>query len=170
MKKIYILTLLSVSVLFSCKKSSPAASHITCTIDGTAKTFNGGVTATRTVDNGITTISISGINAADNQSSFTISVDNRPGGVTIYPGTFSDSTVDFGITGLYATSQYFLAGRQVKQDADIDGVIIANHMKLEITVLDNTSIKGTFSGDFFNSTDMSSKKTITNGDFYAKFQ
>ena len=44
-------------------------------------------------------------------------------------------------------------------------------MKIVITAIDSSTVKGTFSGDFYYMGDISgAKKTITNGDFYVPWK
>ena len=64
------------------------------------------------------------------------------------------------------------AGQTMADNAVAYNVTIAHHFKLNIISMDNKTIKGTFSGDYFQDGDVQSgtRLNITNGDFYVKFQ
>lgn len=173
MKKISILSLVLIGLFLSCKKSNsgPSSSyHMTATVNGTAKTFNIGTIATKITNGNVTLITITGFGSTTTGEALTVTIDNGFGASTIGAGTYSDTTAKFDVGGTYLISagQQFVAGTSVVQTM---GAVITNHLKLIITAMDSQTIRGTFSGDYYyNGDPTSSKKTITNGDFYAKFQ
>jgi hypothetical protein len=75
--------------------------------------------------------------------------------------------------GIYnpSVSQSFVGGSQSTGYASNIGVTGVNHLKLVITSLDSTAVKGTFSWDFYYNADLSAaKKSITNGDFFVPWK
>lgn len=175
MKKITLFSVLLIVLFAACKKSNTVSYHLTATVDGQAKTFNFNPIATKMTNSGYTFITVTGFSAASlNTETFTLSLHNSITGVKVFQaGTFSDTASAYAISGMYQpsiTTQY-VAGTGIVAQTLGTSATIANHLKLVITSIDSTSVKGTFSGDcYFNGDPTAGKKTITNGDFYAKFQ
>ena len=178
MKKIYVASL-SLLVLFaSCKKSNSTDNsvHFTCTVGGTAKTFNTGLIANKVVAYGVTTIDIHGISGATaGAEAFELQIDNALSGDSIIAGNYTDTNTHFETDAVYDPNTSALnsyeAGNGMAADAVNAGVTIKNHFTVHITAIDAGSIRGTFSGDMFYNADVSSTvKTVASGDFYAKLQ
>ena len=174
MKKIVTFSVIMIALFASCKKSNSSSSYqISASVDGTSKNFNIATIASRTNVNGVTMISIQGIASTSTGENFEIDVSNGPSSDSIVAGNYSDTSSNFNVSGVYmsnATTEYD-AGTMLAYDASNTGTTLTNHLKLTITSMDKTSIRGTFSGDFYFNDDISAaKKTITSGNFYAKFQ
>ena len=70
-----------------------------------------------------------------------------------------------------ANGNEYESGQTVADDAATNNSTIANHFKVNITSIDGKTAKGTFSGDFYQDGDVTRNKiSITNGEFYVKFQ
>ena len=83
-------------------------------------------------------------------------------------GNWTDTSQKYAITGVYspANGHDYAAGTVA-----VAGATITNHLKLTITSVDSTAVKGSFSGDFYLNGDLSgTKSTITNGDFYVAWK
>jgi hypothetical protein len=159
----------------SCKKSNSGGGsyHVTATVDGKAETFNVNVVADKITTQGVTSLSIVGfVTSSPTGETMSLNLSTIYGHpLPIKVGTYSDTSTLFNVSGIYQTSitDAYLAGTSVFQASGSGSPAVVNHFKLVISALDSTSIKGTFSGDFFSGggTDQP-KKAITSGDFYAK--
>ncbi|HEY4063098.1 MAG TPA: hypothetical protein VGM30_14430 [Puia sp.] len=173
MKKIFILSACLAVISFSCKKSSSSSgpsNYITASIDGTAKTFNAGIMAFKTTQNGQTVFNVIGFSdGSANPESFSITIGNSPTTAKpIVAGTYTEVfNPDFITVGEYipgSTTYVYASGLAAPP---------VNIFTVTITSIDNNSVKGTFSGDVeyldvATAIPGSTKKTITNGSFYAK--
>ena len=178
MKKIapFAIAFFPLLALFSsCKKSSPAATYsMTATLSGVPKSFNftppiAAISST----GGSTYIVITGIGSASGGEEMVIQLSNESGGGPIIAGTYYDTTQNFlvSVSCTLNPNAVYLAGSVVAEFASISGITIVNHLKVVITSISSTAIKGTFSGDFYTNGDPTlAKIPITNGNFYAKFQ
>jgi len=169
MKKIVLFMALT-GALVSCKKSNSGSSgyHVTASADGSGKAFNTAPTASKITNTGFTQITIDGFTNAGVES-MNLIIDNAPSGKPLAAGTYTDTTSAFDVALFYTqnTTTAYAGGTSVTTGAS---VTIQNHVKIVITSIDSTAIKGTFSGDVFLNGDVTAaKKTITNGDFYVKF-
>jgi hypothetical protein len=177
MKKIYLLTLVLVSLFSSCKKDNDSY-YIRCTIDGTAKTFNVGTYAHKDVDPANAQnygIGMGGFATSSDQDDWMgFWIDNIPSGDEIVAGAYDHTSADFDLLATYSNESAafdYASGSSVDEDAVTYAVTITNHFKLTILSIDNNTIKGTFSGDFYDDGDpRNSKKSVTNGEFYLKFK
>jgi len=175
MKKNLFLATALVVAFASCKKSNstPDSPHITFTVDGTSKTFNTGLTANKYVGSQESII-IAGLTSLTGGEAFTL-ILGASGSNSITVKTYVYTDAGFSFDATYASgvggSTNYEAGSTFSQSASHIGQTVTNNMVLHITAIDAVSIKGTFSGDFYLDGDATqSKKSITNGDFYAKFQ
>jgi len=169
MKKIFILSAFLAVISISCKKSNSGnnAYYVTANIDGTAKTFNTHVTAFKSTQNGLTVLSIVGFTtAAVNSESMSITIGNNPNGSPIVAGTYTELNTNFLTVGEYnpGSTTFFYGSGLITPPVNI--------LTVTITSIDNNTVKGTFSGDVdymdvATSTPGTTKKTITNGTFYA---
>lgn len=174
MKKTALLIAVSLGLLASCKKSNSGSSssyHFTATIDGTAQTFNTSPLATRLTAYGITQVAIEGFNgsSSSNIQTLTVGWQSSTPGTNFGVGTWTDSSQKYSVVGVYApvTLQDYASGNAVTAGTNYAG----NHLKITITSIDSTAVKGTFSGDFFLQGSLSgTKKTVTNGDFYVAWK
>ena len=102
-----------------------------------------------------------------------VSITNTPSGKPIIAGTYTDTSSQFAIIGLYRlnTTTQYVNSTNLAQAAFAAGTPLVNHLKIVITSIDSATIKGTFSGDlFFNGDFTAARKTVTSGDFFVKFQ
>ncbi len=93
-------------------------------------------------------------------------------------GTYTDQdTTKFTIRGIYyvdvaGPKNLYIAGKNPSEHRPIVSSV-TNPLKLTITAFGDSTIKGSFSGDFFweidpYKMDSTRKKTITNGEFFVK--
>ncbi len=173
MKKILILFCVSISLFPSCKKNNsgpdtPATYHISCMIDGVKESFNVGPQAKNVGDGTQAFLEIMG--SLDSTGSEAISIGvtkNNDFNNAVAVGTYSDTGAAYSTYLGYSVasiSSTYQAGNIIVSSGS---VTVVNHLKLVITSIDATGIKGTFSGDVFVLY-LNLKKTITNGDFYIK--
>jgi hypothetical protein len=167
MKNAIFLSLLAIPLLFSCNKTSsdPSSYHLTASVDGSSKSFNTAVVAIRDSTAGSSIVQVTGILSPITGEAMNISITS--GAKKVIVGTYSDNDPDFDVEVEYVAN----AGAIYFAGSTLSGSAVTNHLKLVITSMDATSIKGTFTGDFYLASIVpGSKKTITSGDFYAKFQ
>jgi hypothetical protein len=171
-KKITLLGFLLTALTFSCKKNNSSKSfHLVATIDGKAETFNVNLTATKAG----TDVFFSGASSATAASGEVLlfALIGSPGHPSFPVGSYSDTTsnIDMQATYRQALDSQYEAGTPTAATALATTTPIINHFTVVITAIDSVSIKGSFSGDYFlDGVPGNAKKTITNGDFYAKFQ
>ena len=92
--------------------------------------------------------------------------NDAPIGQSTRLSTLPCPSKDFPV--IYAA--FYVGGTSITQAASYSAPLV-NHMKIVITAMDSATAKGTFSGDLFLNGDFTAaKKTVTSGDFYAKFQ
>ena len=177
LKKVIPFFVLAVCLL-ACKKNNSNSSgnyHFTATIDGKAQTFNVSPMAVRITNGGYSIISIEGFTAASSTTQIlALSWDNVPAvSSTFTTGNYSDTASTYGLSANYnpTTNESYIAGGEVIAYPTGTLPTGVNHLKITISSLDSTAVKGTFSGDFFYNADpTAAKKTITNGDFYVPWK
>jgi hypothetical protein len=177
-KKVPFLIAVSLGLLLSCKKNSGSSNsyHFTATIDGKAQTFNVTPLATRISAYGATEIAIEGFNGtgASNVQALSIGWTATPPSTTKFgTGAWSDTSQNYSTIGTYvvSTSEQYVSGSGVTGVATLSGTKGINDLKIVITSMDSTAVKGTFSGDFYLMGDITgTKRTITNGDFYVAWK
>jgi hypothetical protein len=179
MKKQLLLGALAFGILVSCKKttnSHPSSNpyHLTATIDGQPQTFNQNVIGTRKILSNQTQINIQGANgpAGGVIPALSIGWANTSVNVNFGIGTWTDTSSIYTVYGVYevTNSDLYESGTNSTGQASHDGIPITNHLKIIFTFIDSSTLKGTFSGDFYDmGTIPGTKKTITDGDFYVPF-
>lgn len=162
--------------------------HITYNMDGTTEDFSQGDTCQITKDPSSTPgteyLSIRGHNSLFDMAHGAVIELSIVSSDSISTGTYTDSS-STGVYGLYADyipepfqrstpgTNLYTAGHGVYIDGVQKGVQLSHHFTVTITSISNGTIKGTFSGDFYEyDTDISQAKIMrfTNGDFYLKIQ
>lgn len=173
MRQLVILSIASL-LLFSCKKgSSNPTYYMNATVGGKAETFDLQPVASDQTGLGFSTITVTAYANTSTGESIILTLDNTPSGAPVLTGTYSDSSTQYNVTAVYnqTSSTYYLAGTNVFQAAKGTSLNIANHYKFVINTLTSTVIQGTFSGDFFLSTNSTAPPiTITNGSFNEQLQ
>ena len=179
-KNVSIPFVIIVFLFSSCSKSGSddGAYHVNCNIDGVASTFNAGDFAHIDAEPGtgnraLTINGLTGINVTAGSIGFVIT--NLPGGDSIAAGTYLDTSTRFEVLASYdinvADQDDFEAGTSTYQEAIRAGNTIGNHFTVNITSRTSTTVKGSFSGDFYHNGDAKgTKRSITSGDFYVKIQ
>jgi hypothetical protein len=175
MKKILLSTLVLFGLLCACKKDNESY-YLRCNIDGVARTFNVMKFARQETDpaSGRKGIGIGGLATSDSDGDwFGFWLDNIPSGNEIVAGTYTGTSADFGLLGTFtdaAAGHDWYGGSSVEEDAVTYGVTITSHFTVTVQQVDGKTYKGTFSGDFYADGDpREAKKSITNGEFYLKF-
>jgi hypothetical protein len=181
MKKLTGFCLLIAIILVSCAKEKGRQQgqqdnnyHFNFTVDGTKKSFTGYILSHLDTTNGYVELTILGAPALTSFDNYLgVYINNDPGKGNIGTGQYVDNATNYTLLTTYvASSVEYEAGQSVAEDAVTDNVTIANHFKLNITAMDKNTIRGTFSGDYFQNGDPKTgpKLNITDGDFYLKFQ
>jgi hypothetical protein len=177
MKKGVSFILILCCIFLSCSKdqSTNDTYYLTCTIDGAPRTFNLLAGSRRESNATNTAVFVHGVeSASSNTADYGFVITNVPSGDDIIAADYTDTSTDFEILTAYKPDQASLgfdAGTTMLDEANMAGVTISNHFKVTITSINNETIKGTFSGDFYEDGDPhAAKKTISNGSFYLKFQ
>jgi len=174
MKKLSLILLAFACTFISCKKDKDSY-YFRCNIDGTARTFNFSTYAHKETENGLTGYGTGGFATASMDGDWIgIWIDNDPSTDDIVAGVYEDSSPDFSVLGTFtdgAAGIDYESGTSIYEDAITYGHTIANHFKVTIQSIDGKTIKGTFSGDFYPNGNLDgTKKSITNGEFYLKWQ
>ncbi|MBD0331776.1 MAG: hypothetical protein ICV66_03905 [Chitinophagaceae bacterium] len=175
MKKIFIIAFLTLIVFVSCNKEEAEGKfHVSFSVNGVNKTFTGHVFAHTETSGDYTVLTVNGSNTStsfDNYLGFYL--DNFPGRGNITTGQYEDISNNYTLLSTYAVDGVeYEAGQSVAEDAESYNINLANHFKVNITSMDANTIRGTFSGDYYEDGDVQNgiKLNITNGEFYAEFQ
>lgn len=175
MKKICLVLLLPIIFVLSCSKNNDDNYHFSFVVNGVAKSYTG-YTAAHLEDlgGGDFELMILGATSATSYDDYLgIYINNSPGGGTITAGQYNDNMPNRVVLSTYENGTLaYEAGHTVAEQAVVHNVTIANHFTVNITEL-NTSgaARGTFSGDYYVDGDpRGAKVSITNGQFYVKFQ
>lgn len=176
MKKISFAVIVLLVLFASCSKEESAKNyHVSFSVDGVNKTYTGFVAAhidTFGTDLELTILGTNSVTSGDDY--FGIYINNYPGGGKISAGEYKDNSANFTVLSTFHNpidNVEYESGQSMAEEAVYYGIPIANHFKVNITSLDGKTAKGTFSGDYFYDGDVNDKKiSITNGDFYVKFQ
>ena len=175
MKKIFLILLLPAILFLSCSKDSDNNYHLSFTVNGTAKTYTG-YTAAHLEDLGggdFELMILGATNANSTTDYLGIYINNSPGGGTLQAGLYTDTSPNRILLSTYGSGALsYEAGHTVAQNGVTYNVTIANHFKVNITELNTGGVaRGTFSGDYYPDGDVHGTKiSITNGEFYVKFQ
>jgi hypothetical protein len=162
MKKIVILSIATLALFASCKKSSSSsATGLTASVNGTSKNFGIAAMATKTHLAGVTQIEILGATSstADPEVlSIQIGNDLTFGADSINAGTYSDTSTRFSVevtyaSGLTGSSPINYQGGTFVDGSQGPGTPATNHMTVVISSITNNSIKGTFSGNIYQDGD-----------------
>jgi len=170
-KKFSFFCALFLCVFTSCKKNGGSSSgyHLTATIDGQSQSFNVNPFVFKVTNGGASIISIEGYAGnQSNQQIMAISWTSYSPSVILIPGNYSDTSSAYSLEGVYnpSISVSYVGGNGLTANMSN-----SNHLKMTITSIDSTAVKGTFSGDFYLNGDASSpKKSITSGDFYVPWK
>ncbi|HEY4289475.1 MAG TPA: hypothetical protein VGN00_20380 [Puia sp.] len=167
--------LLALFIIFSaCNRSnqpSPKSPYyVHCTIDGVDLKFDDGLRADR--DN---YVSISGETGDDVGQSLNVAVQNSiPGAPPVGLGSFGMTDPGFLLNVDYDSAMKVLyVADHVGGNPDT-----TNFFTVNITAIDNSTVKGNFSGKIYINNSVAGYppvqhgpqyKTVTNGTFYAKF-
>jgi hypothetical protein len=174
MKKLFIAIVLFSILFVSCKKGNDTNYHVTFTADGVNKSFTGHTFGHFETVGGFTTLSIVGATSSTSFDNYMgIYLDNSTGQGTIVAGQYDDTFTNFSLLSTYSINAVdHEAGQSVAADAVTYGVTIPNHFRVIITSMDDETIRGTFSGDFYKDGNVQTgtKISVTNGDFYVKLQ
>ena len=176
MKKICLVLLLPAILFLSCQKEKDDQNyHVSFTVNGVNKTYTGHTLAhVEDLGGGDLELIILGATTASSFDDYIgIYINNSPGGGTIQPGLYQDNSTDRVVLTTYENGgSSYEAGQTVAEEAIANNVTIANHFKVNITELTTNGVaRGTFSGDYYKDGDVHSTKiSITNGEFYVKFQ
>lgn len=166
---------LFLAALGSCKKGGSSSSnntsyHLTAHIDGTTQNFNYTLQATKISGAGVYQFAITGYTGAPSAGGQGLGLGwtNTSAGPVFGIADWYDTSHAYSISGVYlptstdsweAGTNVFFAG---------NGASIVNHLKLNISAFDSSTVTGTFSGDFYDMGLVSSTKKTIYGDFYVQ--
>ena len=175
MKKICLILLLPAILFLSCKKESDDNYHVSFTVNGVAKTYTAHTLAhLQDLGGGDFELMILGATSSTSFNDYMgIYINNSPGGGTLQAGLYTDTSPNRILLSTYGNGALsYEAGHTVAENGVTYSVPIANHFKVNITELNTGgTARGTFSGDYYEDGDVhGTKVTITNGEFYVKFQ
>ena len=177
MKKASLLLLLPAILFLSCNKESdqPETYHVSFKVNGVDKLYTGHTLAhLEDLGGGDLELMILGATTATSYNDYIgIYISNSPGGGAITAGQYQDNSTNRIVLTTYENGgTSYEAGRTVADEAVIYNVPIANHFTVNITTLTIGDVaRGTFSGDYYPDGDPRKPKiSITNGEFYVKFQ
>lgn len=177
MKKIYLFALALIVLFTGCQKESGNSAgeyYVSFSVNGTAKKYTGytfGHTEIVGTDAELQVVGTTSTTTFDNYMG--IYLNNYPGSGTFTTGEYTDASTSFTLLATYESGgKSYEAGQSVAEDAAANSITIANHFKTTITQINDKTIRGTFSGDFYENGDVQTgaKISITNGEFYVKFQ
>lgn len=155
MKKIFILSIATIALFASCKKSSPSSSSgLSATVNGTGKNFNLLPMATKTYLAGIDQIEILGATSSGEVLSIQIGNDLTGGADSIVAGTYSDTSTRFSIdvtysSGITGPNPISYEGGTFVDGSQGPGITVTKNMTVVISSVTSNSIKGTFSGNIY---------------------
>jgi hypothetical protein len=178
MKKFFILSIAFIIGFSSCQKENSEDNtdtnyHVSFKADGISKSFTEFTGAHFDTTSGFVTLTVLGSASQTNNSNyFGFYLNNDSGAALIVPGEYKDVFTNFTLLSTYNINAFpYEAGQSVAEEAADNNITIANHFKVNITSMNKETVKGTFSGDFYESLNIRGKKiTITDGDFYVKVQ
>lgn len=177
MLRILALSMIGLVLCSSCQKETSKVVdtnyHITCKIDGQAASFNVGATAYQIDSLGQTIIALGGADSANtNPKVVSLVIAALQPGAAITAREYSDTSSVYGIGSDYIVQtgiEEYQAGYDLPALAQQNNITLANHLKITIKEITDITIRGSFSGDYYLNGDInSSKKTLTNGDFFVK--
>ncbi|MBS1663849.1 MAG: hypothetical protein JST68_22580 [Bacteroidetes bacterium] len=140
--------------------------YIKFSMDGATKTFKTNAMAIVTTNSGATNLAMVANAATTSLEGINITIGGSTSGNAIVPGTYSeDGSPNFLVAGVYnpgSTSIIYSAGLHAST---------GNPLKIVISDISTSTVKGTFGGDFWYSQvgslpTSSDKKVLSNGEFY----
>ena len=175
MKSILKILLVVIVVLSGCTKrpyEKQESFYVSCTIDGIPRTYVFVGAGDRT-DPGNGIISLYAVlDTATDDDFIGVSVNSVNLAKAVTAGNYTDTTTGFqaySVFGTLSSQINYNAGSNIVEIAAPAGIDISNHLKVAITELTETTIRGTFSGDFYEEADPSGAiKKVTDGSFYVR--
>jgi hypothetical protein len=159
------------------KKSNSTPNYLAMAVDGSTKDLSTALFANKHYVGGTASINIHGF-IYGGLEDFSLYLDNSNSHDSIGVGTYTDTSSRFTIKAVYTLysphvgpTDFLTGGNHLATAAAAAGIAITNHFVMTITYMDLHYIKGTFNGDVYSRDDPSRpKQSITNGNFYAKYQ
>jgi hypothetical protein len=180
MKMIFKLQLLTCFLFTACakeysfEKTLVEPYHLNCKIDGVPTSFvKLGAGDHTDPDNGnllVEGFTDSTINSHPNSFGFELFSNTKK----VIEGEYTDQDADFMLNSVYTDSsrlKNYIASSSFAVLAEAAGTIISNHLKVIVTELKNSTVRGTFSGDFYENGDPHGAMIkIKEGEFYLKMK
>jgi hypothetical protein len=178
MKKVHFFYLAALCLFFSCKKdkSEDTSYHVTCKIDGVAKSFSAatsGIIGTPEAK-GIVVIGASTTTATAEGFAFILNEIANENNVSA--GTYTDESTKFQLLANYngsggSDALDYHAGTEMYKESVMYSTPITDHFKVVVTAIDDKTVRGTFSGDFYLDGDIKGDKiSVTEGNFYVQLK
>jgi hypothetical protein len=170
MKNIIFLFLAAVMLSAGCSKDKAESNYfVTFMVNGVKKSFTNYTFGHFEATGGFTELSMLGANSPTADDNYCgIYINNYPGLLPISTGVYNDSSTDFTVLATYSIDDVEYEGGQTMSDNVIQ-YNIPNHQRFTVTITEitTTNIRGTFSGDYYESGDVQygAKLAITNGEF-----
>src|SRR5688572_10827369 len=158
MKKFLLLSLFAVVLLVGCSKDKEDSPYfVKYTVNGQQKSYTGYTFGHfEPVGGGLTELSILGANTPSADDNYMgIYINNYPGVLPITTGVYEDSSLDFTVLATHSIDDVeSYGGQSVSDDIVQYGISGHNRLKVTITEITSTNIRGTFSGDYYEGGDV----------------
>jgi hypothetical protein len=179
MKQILLTIFIAATLLSSCSKEKSVAEdtnyHLTCSIDGVPTRFNVNSGAIELNQGGFWVLGMGGISAdSANAPTLALGIYATETGKKVPAGSYTDNGTTFQLLSTYSDVQQqidYSAGQDMYNQANQAGFTIQNHLQIQVIELTDKIVRGTFSGDYFEDSELDGTiKKITNGDYYLLIQ
>lgn len=168
--RVIALSLVFAAALFSCKKdgSSPSGSyHLSAKFDGELKSFNTQVSAVKVQMLDGYTLAITGLNGT--KETFSLSLWSDMEGFHNGDVFHSVAEVNSTYNSLGWAADIINSNETTIWSSTSSFVISPEDITVTITEITNEYVKGTFTGKVYQNVENPASKTISSGEFKAKF-
>jgi len=149
--------------------SAAKISKNTGRIDGVSRTFNSTAIGVQAVQDNIPAVVVTGKAAtSEDADGFVLMIARTDGDIIAKAYTDKESNIMLLASYLEASSEIaYQAGTDLQAEATAYDIAIANPLKIVVTSINETSIKGEFNGDLYPDGELDGDKiTVTKGSFY----
>lgn len=174
MRKISLIAIAFLALFASCSKKNDSDYFVKFSVNGTNKKYTGYTFGHIEISGANKALEIVGTTSATSFDDYMgLYIDNTPDNThDISEGFYEDTHPFFSVLATYSNGGTdYEAGESVADDAASNSITI-NHFEIQITNLDDETVSGVFSGDYYADGNVQSgtKLSITNGEFHVKLQ